>query len=178
MPENLLDSKNLRNRVQKHQKIIWVQKCQKIGSKISENWPESNPAMTFLSHSRVFKIISDIFDDFFNYLLCIISRHQCFDFHVIVGSDGVTRFLFWRIARCRKIFWHKEQEQSHLLRQNLYKFITIMKSYDVTIISFQAFKCYDRIQFVYHFTIKRRHDLIALRLFNPMIARNRVRVKS
>ena len=110
MPENLLDSKNLRNRVQKHQKIIWVQKCQKIGSKISENWPESNPAMTFLSHSRVFKIFSDIFDDFFNYLLCIISRHQCFDFHVIVGSDGATRFLFWRIARCRKIFWHKEQE--------------------------------------------------------------------
>ena len=53
---------------------------------------------------------SDIFHEIFNYLLCIISMHQCFDFRVIVVSDGVTRSLFWRIARCRKIFWHKEQE--------------------------------------------------------------------
>ena len=60
---------------------------------------------------------------FDNYLQRITSTHQCFDFRVIVVSDGVTRSLFWRIARCHKIFWHKEQGYSHLLRSNLNKFI-------------------------------------------------------
>ena len=68
MPENLLDSKNLRNRVQKHQKIIWVQnfwtinvrksvqKYQKIGPNPIPPW-HFYPILEFSKYFLTFLMI-------------------------------------------------------------------------------------------------------------------------